>query len=1324
MRKITFFFVTMMLYCVISNAQIQQIKDWQAKYDSLEAFVVSGILVDRNPQSIIATSSNFNPMLWSNGIDSLCSAAQFKDLYELFYHSTFDTTLYNFHPLDYDSIRFLEEYGYNPNLVLPSQTIMSQPDVDFVLGYMHLDYQQMNPAGFDSGYFYVDSATQKYLVNSGWVNLHDTVFLDTSSMSSYPEDIIIINETIWLDSALIKEHGFSWLLLSALSTVNKDYTCVENLSTPVKFTIPNSFFISNRSGILQTFEADFDDGNGYIPIAPNLTYNITYSSFGKKNIKLRTYNLQNSFGGLPLSNFDSDTIVSRTEITVLECKLGMPDDIIVEPDFNPCNVSDDGFGTGSIAAYIKYKLTGIQKLTKPVVILEGFETTDFVKGQPEYDQVSRWGFGFLNWLSFSSGYFGDIAPQLALFPTFVDSMRNEGYDVVIVDLHSNRSRIEKNAFALIHLIQYINNELQENNSEEQLVVIGPSMGALITRYALRKMELDGCCHNTRLYMSFDGPHQGANIPLSIQHFIYNLGHDLNPLGKGDDAKDAYYHVLNSPVARQMLVYHHSSSASNDFQHLYMRLDSMGYPQNCRIMAITSGSDMGHRLRESPITNTGPLLNGGDEFLSLKLRVVAPLMVPDLILPLFTLQSIGNLVFGNPSHSGNFSLLNATAYATPYATPNSPNNSSSQVIFERGLNFNQNLTDFGFQLLIFGLGMATIAKINGIHTLANLSNLATMGCMLCPAILGSQLSSNLIASGIYTSLLVANQTMNLLNNPFSGYDITPNLPTLPYDFAPGDYNNTPAKLEELGKGIVKAHFPFHSFMTTTSALGIDTTNLLVNVSNLLEINPNLSPFEDYYANRDLNGEISRNNRHVNISLNLITWFMDKLRSTDNPFGMVGSPATLHQVDNYLNYGKPIGAMPPERFVKSMDILQNGEVYVNKYDVVGTQGRTFGAPNGYEHFSISTLGAECGTHITKINDGGKFIIGDNNYHHTTGESNSADVTYRKGSILEILPGGKLIINDHSRLIIEEGATLIYHPGAIIELNGEDAILEIKGKVEVKDNAVFTFTSQDPSEYGRIVFNQRQWDGGNEIPVTEYWEIGDNAQMVLEGAAHHANVLMECKRSLRISAGSSKKFSLIKIRNGAIHIHENYNANLTADSLVLEFTTVDLPPNSQGKHKGIQLWGMSNRSAAIRHIHFFNGSLGISGFQHATQHPLYMHDCNFAVIDTALYFEGGCFDLLRCNFVFGERGIKAINSSGQSKIQNCDFYYATKPTSIESDVSASLEVRGCNFYGTLSNANTPEPALHNNFTDVENELFNDSILSYRHFNQKCLLAFIQRI
>jgi hypothetical protein len=84
-----------------------------------------------------------------------------------------------------------------------------------------------------------------------------------------------------------------------------------------------------------------------------------------------------------------------------------------------------------------------------------------------------------------------------------------------------------------------------------------------------------------------------------------------------------------------------------------------------------------------------------------------------------------------------------------------------------------------------------------------------------------------------------------------------------------------------------------------------------------------------------------------------------------------------------------------------------------------------------------------------------------------------------------------------------------------------------------------------------------------------------------------------------------------------------------------------------------------------------------------------------DTALYFDNGSFDLLGCTFDNAPRGIKALNSSGFSKIQGCEFNGTIRPVSIESDVSAALQVGGSNFNGNGITVNTP--AIYHNFTSL---------------------------
>ena len=114
----------------------------------------------------------------------------------------------------------------------------------------------------------------------------------------------------------------------------------------------------------------------------------------------------------------------------------------------------------------------------------------------------------------------------------IDELNDLGYDVIIVNHPVNESNgidggsdyIQRNAFTLISLVRYINETKQGN---EPNVVIGPSMGGLISRYALAYMEKKLAetgnntkwNHDTRLWVSFDSPHQGANIPIGVQKGI-------------------------------------------------------------------------------------------------------------------------------------------------------------------------------------------------------------------------------------------------------------------------------------------------------------------------------------------------------------------------------------------------------------------------------------------------------------------------------------------------------------------------------------------------------------------------------------------------------------------------------------------------------------------------------------------------------------------------------------------------------------------------------------------------------------------------------------
>lgn len=235
-------------------------------------------------------------------------------------------------------------------------------------------------------------------------------------------------------------------------------------------------------------------------------------------------------------------------------------------------------------------------LDKPIIFIDGFDPNDS-RDIPSMYQLLNFGN--------SNENLGDI-------------IRSEGYDLIVLNfeeeyfsptdgstpIRGGADYIQRNAFTLIELINIIN--AQKAGSSEQNVVIGPSMGGLISRYALRYMEQNALDHDTRLYISFDTPHRGANVPIGMQYlFNYMLNGDpgiteVEPLVSG---------LLNSPAAKQMLIDHylghvdavgveqanitHTPIGAPNFRDAFQtELNNMGFPQNVRNVAITNGSGSG------------------------------------------------------------------------------------------------------------------------------------------------------------------------------------------------------------------------------------------------------------------------------------------------------------------------------------------------------------------------------------------------------------------------------------------------------------------------------------------------------------------------------------------------------------------------------------------------------------------------------------------------------------------------------------------------------------------------------------------------------------
>lgn len=235
------------------------------------------------------------------------------------------------------------------------------------------------------------------------------------------------------------------------------------------------------------------------------------------------------------------------------------------------------------------------KLKKPIIMLDGFDPLDERKIIGDAIDKGIWElleYDFVN--NVATKHLGD-------------ELRLKGYDVLILNFPSyiipgtttlrdgGADYMERNALILETLINEVNNQLSQNGSSEKIVIIGPSMGGQISRYALKDMENKGQNHNCRLWVAFDSPNLGANIPIGLQTLMWYAAFKA---GKAD-ALLSYNTKIRSIAGRQLLI-HQSGDDNGNFPLLsepyhsiwQNSINSLGYPSNLKKVALINGTTAG------------------------------------------------------------------------------------------------------------------------------------------------------------------------------------------------------------------------------------------------------------------------------------------------------------------------------------------------------------------------------------------------------------------------------------------------------------------------------------------------------------------------------------------------------------------------------------------------------------------------------------------------------------------------------------------------------------------------------------------------------------
>lgn len=205
----------------------------------------------------------------------------------------------------------------------------------------------------------------------------------------------------------------------------------------------------------------------------------------------------------------------------------------------------------------------------------------------------------------------------------IENLHDEGFDVILCQFFPPNAYVEKNAELLEQLINLVNNRKMQNDSYQENIIMGLSAGSLATRLALQKMEYkhlntNGPHPHTKLYISNDGEHGGANVPLGMQHAVkylwdyeYNNVIILPGIFGGINTLDAktytLHYILNAPLSKELLHYFHTKTGSgtspgqgaDDLRTSYLNLHTtynhskngarLGYPSFQRMISISNGS---------------------------------------------------------------------------------------------------------------------------------------------------------------------------------------------------------------------------------------------------------------------------------------------------------------------------------------------------------------------------------------------------------------------------------------------------------------------------------------------------------------------------------------------------------------------------------------------------------------------------------------------------------------------------------------------------------------------------------------------------------------
>jgi hypothetical protein len=336
---------------------------------------------------------------------------------------------------------------------------------------------------------------------------------------------------------LYNGNGVSPYLTQTLFAAAPVYS--ESRDGKVNLLFSTDLFYTNNVSTINTIEVDFNNGNGFVNATPDIPVHAQYTDTGNKRITIKI-----SFAnGATMQCYNQMRI---THVAATFANRYAPQEV---PSIQiPASTQHSG---GQI--FVQYSVnnstpTNNRKLVKPFIVVEGFDMHDAAPG------IQKLGYTY-------NTFRDDISDFSTTFSnaSFNDNLDNvAGYDLIFLNYNDGTDDILRNAKLLEEVINWVNNN--KVPGADANVVMGISMGGLVSRYCLASMTKRSLNPQTRLLITHDSPHRGANIPLAYQHAIFGLQNfviKVGPLemrlGSIISQLDEFEVLRNRPATQQQIL---------------------------------------------------------------------------------------------------------------------------------------------------------------------------------------------------------------------------------------------------------------------------------------------------------------------------------------------------------------------------------------------------------------------------------------------------------------------------------------------------------------------------------------------------------------------------------------------------------------------------------------------------------------------------------------------------------------------------------------------------------------------------------------------------